>query len=206
MSGSTSGNRIDFTFDPSTSSPKPQCDEIVIIQSIQMTADGAAINPGSYYTPWKCRDAVALNNSTYIDHDCACVTPYYTYCFNGTPGASDGVTKNATSIDAPSTGGGDKGFKSASNPTGWQQVVYRFETYAFCAAGADCGIWYDGIQWNYTKTDADSAAGRTGTSSATGSLSPPGPGSTVVRAFNYFNSVKGFVPCTMSVIPRLPTP
>jgi hypothetical protein len=197
-SGSTSGNRIDIEFDPRTTSPTPQCDEIVFVQSIQMTADGTTILPGSYYTPWQCRDAVALADATYIDHDCACVTPYYTFCFNGTPGASNGVTVNATMIDAPRTGGGDRGFKSAANPGGWSRVVYEFETYAFCGAGTDCPTWYDGIAWTYTKTAADQAAGRDGVATGTASLLPPAPGATVIQAFDHFNSVKGFVPCTVS--------
>jgi hypothetical protein len=205
MNATTAGNRIDFTFGPTTSAPKPQCDEIVIIQSIQMTADGSPIIPGAWYSPWKCRDAVALAEATYIDHDCPCTTPYYTYCFNGTAGASDGVTRNATSVDAPdATYGGDKGFRHPSNPTGWQTLTWHFETYAFCAAGTECGTWYDGVAWNYTKTDADNMAGRNGLSTATASLTPPGPGSTVVKAFNHFNSVKGFTSCIVSIIPRVP--
>lgn len=204
MSASTAGNRIDFTFDPTTSSPTPNCDEIVIVQSILMRADGSAIMPGTYYTPWTCRSPAALGDGTYIDHDCPCITPYYTYCFNGTAGASNSVTRNATSIDAPQTAGGDKGFRSAANPTGWATVTYNFETYAFCAAGTDCGVWYDGVEWNYTKTAADHAAGRNGIATGTASLLPPDPGSTVVTAFNHFNSVKGFVPCRMSVRPRVP--
>jgi hypothetical protein len=204
MNASTTANRIDFTFDPTTSTPKPNCDEIVIIQSIQMNADGAPILPGTWYSPWKCRDAVCLADTTYIDHDCACTTPYYTYCFNGTPGASDGVTRNATSVDRPdATAGGDKRFRSPANPTGWTDITWTFETYAFCAAGAECGTWYDGVSWYYKKTDADNTAGRNGTSNATASLSPPSPGSRVVRAFNKFNSEKGFTPCVASVIPRV---
>lgn len=203
MSASTGGNRIDFTFDPTTSYPRPQCDEIVIVQLIQMTADGSAIMPGSYYTPWLCRDAVALSDANYIDHDCPCVTPYYTYCFNGSPGASNGVVRNATSTDAPQTGGGDRGFNSVANPSGWTKVQYKFETYGYCAAGTECGTWYDGVRWDYTKTATDHAAGSAGTATATASLLPPGAGSTVVRAFDKFNSEKGFTPCVASVIPRL---
>jgi hypothetical protein len=205
IGATTAGNRIDFDFDPSTSVPKPKCDEIVIIQSIQMNADGAPILPGSWYTPWKCRDAVALAGATYIDHDCPCNTPYYTYCFNGTAGSSNGVTVHATSVDAPdATGGGDKGFRSAANPTGWTNLTWSFETYAFCAGGPECGTWYDGVRWDYKKTDADNTAGRHGASTASASILPPGPGATVVKAFDKFNSGKGFHPCTQSVMPRTP--
>jgi hypothetical protein len=203
MSGSTSGNRIDFTFDPTTSSPRPQCDQISIVQWIQMTADGSAILPGTYHTPWVCRDAIALTDATYIDSSpgCPCNSPYYTDCANGTAGSSDGVVRNATSMDGPATGGGTRGFNSAANPTGWNTVSYLFETYAFCAAGTECGTWYDGVRWNYTKTAADAAAGRNGTSTATNSVTAPGPGSTTIRAFNHFNSTRGFSPCKYSVRP-----
>jgi hypothetical protein len=200
MTGGTSGNRIDFSFDPRTTSPKPQCDEIVIVQTIQMTADGTPIFPGTYYNPWKCRDVAAISDGTYVDHPaCSSATPYYTYSANGTPGSSNSVTTNATAFDAPLTGGGDKGFQSPSNPTGWLTVSYNFETYGFCAAGSQCGNWYEGIQWNYTKTATDHTAGRNGASTTTANLLPPGPGSRAVQAFDKFNKAKGFVPCTMSV-------
>lgn len=203
MSASTAGNRIDFTFDPTTSTPRPQCDQIVIIQWIQMMADGSSILPGTYYSPWICRDAIALSDATYIDSSpgCPCSSPYYTVCANGTPGASNGVVRNATAFDAPMTGGGDRGFQSATNPTGWSTVVYGFETYAFCAAGTECGTWYDGVIWNYTKTAAQHAAGGNGTATATGSPLPPGPGSRMVRAFDHFNNTQGFTPCMYSVAP-----
>ena len=203
-SAGTGGNRIDFTFDPSTSNPVPQCDRIVFVQLIKMTADGSSLKPGSYYTPWACRDVAALTDGSYIDHDCPCNTPYYTDCFNGTAGSSGAATATATSFDAPQTGGGTKGFASAANPTGWNTVVYSFRTHAFCAEGAECGMFYDGIQWDYTKTAADHAAGSVGTSTATASVTPAGPGTTIQNALNKFDSAKGFTPCAMSVRPRNP--
>jgi hypothetical protein len=116
----------------------------------------------------------------------------------GTAGSSNGTTANATYFDAPTTGGGDRGFQSAANPTGWRTVTYLFGNYAFCAEGTDCGTWYDGIEWNYTKTAADAAAGTNGTATATASALPPGPSSTIVRAFNKYNTEKGFTPCLYS--------
>jgi len=194
---SASGNRIDITFDPSTTTPTPDCDRIVMVQSIQMNADGSAINPGTYYTPWTCRDAAALSDSTYIDHDCPCSTPYYTDCFNGTAGASNALAaSSATMFDAPQTGGGTKGFKTAANPTGWNAVEYKFSTYAFCAQGNDCPNFYEGIEWNYRKTAADQAAGQLGTSTVGSALGVAlGPSSPIHQAFHHFNSVKGFTPC-----------
>jgi hypothetical protein len=202
-SGSTSGNRIDVTFDPTSSSPRPDCDQIILTQWIQMTADGSAMLPGTYYSPFTCRDPTALSDGTYLDHgSCSYKTPYPVDRGIGTSGWSNASgTGNATYFDAPTTSGGDRGFRSAANPTGWQSVTYRFGNYAFCAAGTECGTWYDGIAWEYTKTAADHAAGRAGTATATASLVPPGPSSTIVVAFDQYNSVKGFTPCLYSSTP-----
>lgn len=195
--GVASGNSIDLTFNPATTTPTPDCDRIVMLQSIQMTADGSPIKPGTYYTPWTCRDPAALSDGTYIDHDCTCTTPYYTDCFNGTAGVSNATSTSAATIfDAPQTGGGTKGFRSVSNPTGWRTVLYKFKTYGFCAAGNNCPNFYEGVDWTYRKTDADHAAGNNGTSTVGSSLAVPlGPSSPIHQAFYHFNSVKGFTPC-----------
>ena len=199
-SATTSGNRADFTFDPSTSSPVPQCQNIQFIQSIQITGDGTPIKPSTFYSGWAYRDPTAISDATFIDHLSTFRTPYLAENGHGTSGHANGGTANATFSDTPdATGGGDKGFKSAANPTGWSTIVYNFQTLAFCTAGTDCGQWYDGIQWDYTKTDADHAAGSSGTSTGTGSLA--GPGSSTLDAFDQFNNVKGFTPCMSSVAP-----
>lgn len=201
-SSSTSGNRIDITFDPTTSSPRPQCDQIIQTQWIQMLVDGTPIMPGTYYTPWTCRDATCLPNATYLDHgSCTYTTPYPVDRGIGTSGSSNGTVTNATYYDAPRTSGGNRGFRSAANPTGWQTVTYLFGNYAFCAAGTDCGTWYDGIAWNYTKTAADAAAGLDGVATDTASLAPPGPNSTIVAAFDQYNRAKSFTPCLYSRSP-----
>ena len=199
VTGTESGNRISVTFDPTTSVPRPQCDQIILTQWIQMTADGSSIMPGTYYTPFTCRNPTTLTDATYLDHgSCAYTTPYPVDRGIGTSGSSNGTVSNATYSDAPSTGGGDRGFNSAANPTGWNTVTYLFGNYAFCAAGTECGTWYDGIQWNYTKTAADHAAGRSGTAMATASAPAPGPGATIIAAFDQYNSAKGFTPCLYS--------
>ncbi|HMS82444.1 MAG TPA: hypothetical protein PKD12_02190 [Nitrospira sp.] len=197
---STSGNGFDITFDPSTTTPRPQANEIQFIQSIQMTADGTAMNPGTYYSRFAYRDPTAISDSTYIDHLASFRTPYLAENGHGTAGFSNsGSTGNATFHDAPNTGGGDRGFKTSANPTGWNTVVYNFQTLAFATVGTDCGTWYDGIGWTYTKTAADQVAGSNGTSSGFASLL--GPSASTQAAFDRFNSVKGFTPCTSSVAP-----
>jgi hypothetical protein len=203
-SGTTSGNAFAATFDPTTSFPVPNCDRIVITQSIRMFADGSAIMPGTYYSPWKCRDGTALSDATYLDHGkCTYTTPYPVDRGIGTAGTSNASgSSNATYSDAPTTAGGDKGFLSATNPTGWSTVTYKFENYALCARGTDCvpatpggATWYDGVAWEYTKTSADVAAGTAGTATATASLPSPAAGSTILQAFDAYNKAKGFTPC-----------
>src|SRR6185369_9440347 len=100
---------------------------------VNIDGDGARTWPGTYFAGFKCKDRVVLSDGNYVDHDCADNTPYYTDTGSGSPGESNGTTKNATMMDAPTTGGGDKGFNSPSNPTGWKKVVYNFQVHAICA-------------------------------------------------------------------------
>ena len=192
LTGGTSGNSFTSEFDPTTSSPVPDCDRIVITQSVKMTADGTALMPGTYYSPWKCRDVTALSDGSYLDHGkCTYTTPYPVDRGIGTAGKSNATgTAKATYGDAPATSGGDKGFKSAANPGGWSTVTYYFENYALCALGKDCApmsgplsgpTWYDGIAWQYAKTAVDDAAGGNGTATATASLLPPTVGATILQ-------------------------
>lgn len=172
-----------------------------------MSADGAALKPGSYYSGFACRDATALSDGTYLDHGrCSYTTPYPADRGIGTAGkSSSSGTSSATYSDAPQTAGGDKGFQSAANPSGWSTVTYKFENHALCANGTECNpvsgpgggpTWYDGIAWEYTKTAADHAAGGNGTATGTASRLPPASGATIIKAFDKYNAVKGFLPCS----------
>jgi hypothetical protein len=191
-----SHNSIDLAFDPTTTSPKPRCDRILFVQMIQHTADGAAMLPGAYWRAYVCRDATALPSGHYIDHaDCAWTTPYAADYGIGKASTADKVIPDAATHDTLNTSGGDRKFRSAANPNGWQTVVFHFESYAFCAAGRKCGTWYDGVAWDYTKTAADEAAFHTGVVTVTGALAPPAPGANVIQAFNSYNQARGFVPC-----------
>jgi hypothetical protein len=189
-------NSIKLTFDPATGSPPPRCDRILFVQMIQHTADGTSLLPGTYWKGYQCRDVTALSSGHYIDHgDCAWTTPYAVDYGVGHSSNADKTLPGAASDDTVNTGGGDKGFYSAANPNGWRKVVFHFESYAFCAAGRQCGTWYDGVAWDYTKTDADQANFNVGGVAVTGTLAPPQPGATVIEAFAKYNSAKGFTPC-----------
>jgi hypothetical protein len=197
MTAAATGNKIDFTFDPSTTSPKPKCDQIAIVQVLQMTADGTAMKPGTYFSGFKPRDAIALADGRYIDSSSSgtpAASPYYTWD-TGTEGSSNGASSNSTCSDTPDTGGGDKGFKSEAAKSGWSTVLYKFETFGYCAKGTDCGKWYEGVSWTYTKTADDAKAGKVGVSAKTGDLAVPGAAADSVKAFEHFNKVQGFTPC-----------
>lgn len=36
-----------------------------------------------------------------------------------------------------------------ANPEGWKKLVWRFQSYAYCVAGADQGRWYEGVAWTF---------------------------------------------------------
>jgi len=195
MTAAAKGNVIDLTFDPATTKPVPKCTRIVTVQTVKDFADGKTIMPGTYYAPWKFKDKVALADSTAIDHVASDKTPYYTDTGVGSEGHSNGGTKSATEKDTPNTGGGDKGFYSKTNASGWKTVKYEYETFGYCAEGTDCGQFYEGIAWTYTKTDADATAGKDGTVAVGSDLAKPGAAAPVVKAFDKFNTDRGFVPC-----------
>jgi hypothetical protein len=98
--------------------------------------------------------------------------------------------------DAPSNTGGTKGFYDAvTNKNGWKTCVLRFKVFAFCSRGLDCGTWYEGVSWEFTKTHEDHKAGRPGTSVYTGELKEPD--ADFLAAFALFNKKRvdadGFV-------------
>ena len=189
----TSGNRIDIEFDPDKSSKVKKCEEIVHVQFIRMFSDGVAIKPGTYYSGFKFRDPVTTNDGWYVDHLKEEKTPDYQQG-NGN-GKKNGGTTKATIVDAPNTGGGDKGFKSPTNPDGWKKVKYEFVAFAYCMKGDDCGKWYEGVQWEYKKTSDDHLGGKKGESKIINNNVTSKPTKSQLEAFEKFNKAKGFTPC-----------
>jgi hypothetical protein len=61
--------------------------------------------------------------------------------------------------------------------------------------GDDCGKWYEGVQWEYTKTWEDQRDGRKGTAKIINNNVTSSPTKSQLEAFENFNKAKGFVPC-----------
>lgn len=186
----TKGNRIDITFDPEKSDKKVKCEKIVHVQFVRKYGDGKVIKPGDFNTNWKYRDKVTTDAGWGVDHLAGETSPDYQ---QGTgEGKKNGDSSKATMMDAPTTSGGDKGFYDPkTNPTGWKTYRNEFATFAYCMKGADCGKWYSGMTWEYTKTwqSADE-----GTSTAI-SKDVEAPSKEHLDAFDKFNTEKGFTPC-----------
>lgn len=192
----TNDNQIKIIFSPARSEKAKKCQEIVDVQFIRMYADGEVIEPGTYYDAYDYRDAYTTEAGWYVDSLKDETTPDYQQGgTNGRVGTVNGATVDAYITDAPQTGGGDKGFQSVSNPEGWETVVYEFCTFCWCMMGDQCDVWYEGFHWRYTKTAADAAAGRKGRAEIVDRLVADFP-SGLQAAFDKFNEVKNFTPCS----------
>ena len=98
--------------------------------------------------------------------------------------------------DGPRNGGGKNGFyHKTSNPGGWKTCVLDFQVFAFCSKGLDCGEWYEGVAWRYTKTHKDQEKGTPGVATYVGALDKPD--ADFIAAFELFNKERkdadGFV-------------
>jgi hypothetical protein len=198
---STSGNKITFVFDPDKSDKVHKCDRIAHVQFIRMYADGKVIKPGTYYSGYSGRDSATTGAGWYVDpSDPGFKSPDYQQSGEANAIGNDGKkgggsTVKAKTEDAPTTGGGDKGFHdAATNPGGWKEVRYEFATFGYCMAGPDCGKWYEGLTWEYKKTSDDHAAGSDGTATITNKC-VDAPSAEHLDAFDTFNNREGFKPC-----------
>ena len=110
-------------------------------------------------------------------------------------GFKNGGSQKATMTDAPQTSGGDIGFyEPNTNPKGIKEYVINFATFAYCMNGPDCGKWYEGVTWKYTKTRQDMRDGKSGLSTIESS-NDEAPSKDLLEAFDLFNKVNGYIPC-----------
>lgn len=196
----TSQNQINIEFDPKESKTASDCSKIVSIQFATMFADGKVIIPGDYYVGYKYQDKFTTKDGVCLDVADNTTQPDYQSNFNGQTGyVNIGGSRVAQLYDAPSTAGGDKGFYDENkNPGGWRKVVYEFVTFAWCmASGSDgqCGVWYEGISWTFTKTWENQRDKQPGLVVVTDDNIAPPPIDQLLAAFNLFNEKVGFVPC-----------
>lgn len=188
-------NRIDIEFDPDKSELVKKCEKIVHVQFVRTWADGKIIKRGDFDTAWKFHDAVTTKGGWSLDHLSGETSPDYQQGTN--EGKKNGGTQKATMMDAPSTPGGDKGFYDpVANPTGWKVFVAEFGTFAYCMKGPDCGTWYEGLIWTYTKTWKNQRDGDKGNSKIVTGNVKTGPTKSQKDAFDTFNKAAGFTPCS----------
>ena len=195
----TSQNFIKVVFDPSLSITATDCKKIADIQFSQMTADGTAMLPGSYYAGYDYQDPVTTpDNYWVIDFLKGETTPDYQQSRSDSQFGYINIAGSQTAIitDRPQTGGGDKRFYDpSSNPKGWKKIVFNFFTYCWCMEGAQCGGWYEGIRWTFTKTWENQRDGLPGLVAIADDNVPPPPSDELITAFDLFNNYFGYVPC-----------
>jgi len=192
----TTGNRIDIVFDPDKSDKVTKCEKIVHVQFIQYVADGVVIKkPGDLWSGWKFRDDITTDAGWSIDCLAGETTPDYQ---QGTGnGNKNGGSGKATMNDTPNIRNFvPNGFYDPdSNKTGTKVFTLNFETYAWCMKGTDCGHWYEGVGWKYTKTWQDQKNSGSGSSTITDS-NLASPGADKIAAFDKFNTVHSYKPCS----------
>lgn len=191
------GNRIDIEFDPNKSEKVKNCERIVHVQFVRTWADGKIIKRGDFDSAWRFHDAVTTKGGWSLDHLSGEKTPDYQQGVG--EGKKNGGIAKAAMMDAPATPGGDKGFHHpVTNPTGWKKFVAEFQTFAYCMKGPDCGTWYEGLIWIYSKTWEDQRDGNNGVSKIIKGTVKTGPTKSQLNAFNKFNkaATPPFTPCT----------
>lgn len=164
-------NRIDIRYDGFCTG---NCTQIVFIQvlsEIGLFVDGTykALNATDLSADWTFYEAVTVNaTGRRIPYQGYCVdkfanemdpyfndTPYY-----GAQGAHNlTASSSATTWDPPYTP--DDFYDSVATRYGQNatMLITEFETFAFCAAGADKGKFYEGILWTYQRGRGDAGLG-----------------------------------------------
>jgi hypothetical protein len=193
-------NRIDISFDPDRSKKVTACDKIVHIQFVRRLIDGKAVNPSSVdATAFGYKDAVTVDKGWGVDFLESEVTPDYQQgrsTATDSEGHKNGGSQPAKIMDQPNYSSlGSKFYDKTTNPTGWKRVVLKFQTYAWCMAGPDCGKWYEGVGWQYSINWTDIRDGKSGTSKIVNATLSDPPSANQKKAFKKFNTAKGYSPC-----------
>ncbi len=211
--GGGNPSRIDIVFDPAKSSKATPCDKIVFIQVMQFLVDGKPVDPGDLEGGcFEYRDNTVIDDlpdteaneqGQHVDRLRGRREPYYGGDAPGTGSSTSGRFNGTTTPTSRPARMTDTPFEPASsfssgptrgNDFNADTITYKFETCAFCACGEDRGKFFECITWEYTRTKADVAAGRRGTSRITGRSSEPTPGFrkavTLWAEVNYFDLPK----------------
>ncbi|SRR6266478_672012 len=195
----TGSNRIDIVFDPDKSKKVKKCDRIVHVQFVRRLVDGKAVKPGEVDAAFNYKDAVTVDKGWGIDFLSGETSPDYQQGSTNPDrqeGHKNGGSQTSTMWDAPNyTGLGAKFYDRATNPRGWKKAVLRFQTYAWCMEGPDCGDWYEGVGWEYTITWKDIRDGKDGASKILKKNISGPPSKKQKQAFDKFNTHLGYTPC-----------
>jgi RHS repeat-associated protein len=210
--------RLTLIFDPRLSRKVNCCYKIVMVQVVQVRAtssmkgpddDGVPILPGNLQADWTWANEITTKPDYWqVDVPENWTEPYFQNPAEDPMDDTVGPGKErfgqtgfkflwfwreAILKDRPMTSGGDKGFQPRLG--GLQVVSYYFQTFAFCASGPDCGKWYEGVDWKYRRTAKDKLKGSGGLTTVT-NWNVDSPSGSFLAAFNLFNKVRGFTPCS----------
>jgi hypothetical protein len=206
--GKPTTNRINIDFYPNLSITAKNCDKIAFVQFIRLMVDGSPMSwadlegPKSEYLDvitYNARDKDA-NDRWCVDIGADQRTPYTqeSQAIKWYGSKNGSLVEPAKMFDQPYTkaeGPKAKGFfDPTSNPKGCRRVRYNFATYAFCAAGSECGHFYEGVRWDWSLKAEDFHKGMKG-ESVFNSFDPwweyP-----YILAFKLFQTRYGFKPCS----------
>lgn len=191
------GNSIRLTFDPAVSASRPSCTDIRHVQILRMDSDGTAILPGTLRKKDAWLDATASDGGWVIDSVVGPDKPYYQEDTDSRIGRSE-PHRVAVLDDEPRLGvtPDHPPYDPEAAPSGWKEMIWRFKSFAVCAAGPDCGAWYDGVSWTFTQTAARARAGEDGVTHVFVPYLPPAPaGHDAPVAFERYAKAKGFTAC-----------
>ena len=183
-------NRIDINFDPRSTSDACPCERIRFIQVMQILVDGIPVDPGDLWNDWEYRDNTALDDDpdtpedetgVHVDRVPGRTQPYYggngAGTGSSTVGQCNGTSTPGTMVDLPFMPDGyfQPGGPDAALGGDWDadEIVFKFETCAFCEAGEQVGRYFECVNWTYTRTKADVASGSPGRAAIEGTETGP---------------------------------
>lgn len=182
---------IIIIFDPSLTSAVTACEQIVNVQCVRFTVDGQVCNPSEVDAAFAHLDATTTPQFWTVDYLDGETTPNYQQNDDGLQGEK-GVTSTRAMMDDEPFITNDR-FKHDGGP--FTSVKLEFLNFTWCMKGNDCNKFYEGLSWTYTRTDDDVEKGSLGIGQIT-SINDAAVPQVFKDAFDKFNTVKKYVPCS----------
>jgi hypothetical protein len=175
-------------FYPERSKYAECCRLIGHVQEYRIKADGRVLSPGKFQSNLAYQNKWSLNGWT-VDTardekrpEPFPKSPFYQDVGVGGFGRIDfDLEEYAWMKDRPFTLGGDKFFYAKVEPPkdprkenqkGWHEVTLEFKTFAACKSGQDCPRFYEGFEWQYTRTTFDERDNKGGKITITAPIVP----------------------------------